>query len=127
MRDTEREQEKQRQKQASCKEPDVELHPGRPGSCPGLKVGAKPLSHPGIPVCVCFLSVSPIEHRLREGRHFYFFKILFIYSRETRREAEKQAEGEAGFLRGARCRTRSQDPGIMPWAEDRCSNAESSG
>ena len=32
---------------------------------------------------------------------FCFFKILFIYSRETHREAETQAEGEAGFAWGA--------------------------
>ena len=25
------------------------LNPGTPGSHPGLKVGAKPLSHPGVP------------------------------------------------------------------------------
>ena len=29
--------------------PDVGLGPGTPGSRPGLKAGAKPLSHPGIP------------------------------------------------------------------------------
>ena len=32
-----------------CREPNVGLDPGTPGSCPGLKAGAKPLSHPGIP------------------------------------------------------------------------------
>ena len=26
------------------------LDPGTPGSCPGLKAGAQPLSHPGVPV-----------------------------------------------------------------------------
>ena len=30
------------------------------------------------------------------------------------REAEIQAEGEAGSLQGARCGTRSQDPGSHP-------------
>ena len=45
----ERERERQREKQAPCKEPDVGLDPGSPGSCLGLKAGAKPLSHPGIP------------------------------------------------------------------------------
>ena len=41
MRDTEREKEqrhRQREKQAPCKEPDVGLDPGSPGSHPGLKV-----------------------------------------------------------------------------------------
>ena len=46
----ERQRHKQREKQAPCREPDVGLHPGTPGSGPGLKAGAKPLSHPGIPI-----------------------------------------------------------------------------
>ena len=33
---------------------------------------------------------------------------------EREREAETQAEGKAGSLRGAQCETRSQDPGVMP-------------
>ena len=50
MRNTERRQRhKQREKQAPCREPNVGLDPGSPGSGPGLKAGAKPLSHPGIP------------------------------------------------------------------------------
>ena len=52
-REREREREGQRhrrsEKQAPCREPDVGLDPGSPGSRPGLKAGAKPLSHPGIP------------------------------------------------------------------------------
>ena len=32
--------------------------------------------------------------------------------RDTHREAETQAEGEAGSMLGARCGTQSQDPGI---------------
>ena len=49
MRDTQREAEtRQREKQAPCREPDVGLNPGMPGSCPGPKAGAKLLSHPGI-------------------------------------------------------------------------------
>ena len=53
MRDTQRERERerhrQREKQAPFREPDVGLNPRTPGLCPGLKAGAKPLSHPGIP------------------------------------------------------------------------------
>ena len=37
--------------------------------------------------------------------------------RDTEKEAETQAEGEAGSSQGARCETWSQDPGITPWAE----------
>ena len=44
MRDT------QREGQAPCREPGVGLDPGIPGSHPGLKAGAQPLSHPGVPV-----------------------------------------------------------------------------
>ena len=52
MRDTERERGRDRQgeeKQAPCREPDAGLDPMTPGSHPGPKAGAKPLSHPGIP------------------------------------------------------------------------------
>ena len=38
-----------------------------------------------------------------------------------------QAEGEAGSVLGARCGTRSRDPGVTPWAEGRCSTAEPPG
>ena len=48
----------------------------------------------------------------------------FIYSWETEREAETQAEEEAGSLRGAWCRTWSQDPRIMTWAKGRRSASD---
>ena len=35
------------------------------------------------------------------------------------READTQAEAEAGSLRGVPCGTRSRDPRITPWAEGR--------
>ena len=41
MKDTEerdRGRDRQREKQALCREPEVGLDPGSPGSCPGLKV-----------------------------------------------------------------------------------------
>ena len=39
MRDThtERQRHRQREKQAPCREPDVGLNPGSPGSCPRLE------------------------------------------------------------------------------------------
>ena len=49
MRDTQREAKTQREKKAPCRETDVELDPRSLGSCPELKAGAQPLSHPGIP------------------------------------------------------------------------------
>ena len=45
MRDIER----QREKQAPCKEPDMGLNPGTPASLPDPKADAQPLSHPGVP------------------------------------------------------------------------------
>ena len=50
------ERERQRQKQAPCQEPDAGLNPGTLGSHPGPKAGAKPLSHPGIPSLINFLT-----------------------------------------------------------------------
>ena len=39
------------------------------------------------------------------------FKI-YLLMRDIEREAETQAEGEAGSMQGTRCETRSQDPRI---------------
>ena len=51
QREKERERQRHRQseKQAPHREPDVGLDPRSPGSHPGLKAGAKLLSHPGTP------------------------------------------------------------------------------
>ena len=46
--------------------------------------------------------------------------------RNTERDRD-MAEEEAGSLRGALCRTPSQDPGITPWAQERCSTPEPPG
>ena len=50
---------------------------------------------------------------------FFILKILSIYSWETQRErdAETQAEGEAGSTQGVRCGTRSRVSRITPWAK----------
>ena len=44
--------------------------------------------------------------------------------RDTEREAETEAEGEAGSMQGAGLRTGSQDPRITPWAKGRHYTAE---
>ena len=50
MRDRERQRHRQtEEKQAPCKELNVGLNPGTPGSGPELKADAQPLSHSGIP------------------------------------------------------------------------------
>ena len=51
-RERQRHRQREREKQAPCREPNAGLDPGTPGSHPGPKAGAKPLSHPGIPVFV---------------------------------------------------------------------------
>ena len=43
-RERERQRHRQREKQVPCREPNVELDPRTPGSSPGPKAGAKPLS-----------------------------------------------------------------------------------
>ena len=66
QREKEKQRHRQREKQAPCWEPDVGLDPGTPGSRPGPKAGAKPLSHPRIPshvvlITICFI-MSEAEH-----------------------------------------------------------------
>ena len=60
----ERQRHRQREKQAPCREADVGLDPGSPGSHLGLKAALKPLSHRGCPLIL-------------------LLKILFIYSWDT--------------------------------------------
>ena len=55
----ERQRHRQREKQAPCREPDVEFDPGSPGSCPEPKAGAKPLRHPGIPEVMDLMKIQP--------------------------------------------------------------------
>ena len=54
MRHRERKRHRQRE-EAPCGEPDVGLDPRSAGSGPGLKAGAKPLSHPGCPYLLNFI------------------------------------------------------------------------
>ena len=55
-----RQRHRQREKQAPSREPDVGLHPGTPGPCPGTKAVIKPLSHPGILKFSIYIQVSTI-------------------------------------------------------------------
>ena len=54
QRERKRQRHRQREKQAPCKELDVGLDPGTPGSRPGPKADAQPLSHLGIPFIFIF-------------------------------------------------------------------------
>ena len=49
MRDTERDRDRLREKEAPCREPGMGLDPRTPGSCPEPKADAQPLSHPSAP------------------------------------------------------------------------------
>ena len=45
---------------------------------------------------------------------YLFFKdFIYLFMRDTVKEAETQAEGEAGSLRGAQCGSPSQDLGSL--------------
>ena len=50
--------------------------------------------------------------------YYYFFKI-YLFMKDTQRERERQAGGEAGSMQGAQRGTQSQDPRTSPWAEGR--------
>ena len=54
----------------------------------------------------------------------FFFLRFYLFIHERYREAETQAEGEAGSMQGAQCRTRSWNSRITPWAEGRHSTTE---
>ena len=49
IHERESQRHRQREKQAPCREPDMGLDPGSPGSHLGPKAGVKLLSHPGVP------------------------------------------------------------------------------
>ena len=92
MRDQrERQRHRQREKWAPCREPDVGLDPGSPGSGPGLQ--------------------AALNRCTTGAARFYLFM------RDTQREAETQAEGEVGSMQEAQHGTRSWVPRIMPWVE----------
>ena len=56
----------------------------------------------------------------REVVFFFFFKRSYLFMIDIEREAETQAEGEAGSMQGARRGTRSRVSGVRPRAEGRC-------
>ena len=53
-----------------------------------------------------------------------FFNIIYLFMRDTEREAETQVDEEAGSLWEVRCGTWSQDPRIRTWAKGGCSTTE---
>ena len=52
------------------------------------------------------------------GFYFIFLRdFIYLFMRDTQREAETRAEGEAGSMQRARRGTRSPVSRIMPWAD----------
>ena len=64
---------------------------------------------------VCCLSKGRNRTNYKEQsvNLFTFKDFIYLFMRGTQREAETQAEGGAGSLRGVRRRTRSWDPRVM--------------
>ena len=49
-----------------------------------------------------------------ERWYLFFFLKIYLFIRDTQKEAETQAEREAGYLQGSWCGTWSPDPGSCP-------------
>ena len=84
MRDTEieRQRHRQREKQAPCWEPDARLNHRTPGSCPGPKADAQPLSPPVALPFLFFHSESSIgfpQALLTLNFSCLFFSFSHIY------------------------------------------------
>ena len=56
----ERGRDRQREKQTPCGEPNTGLDPRTLGLCPASKADTQPLSHPGIPITLCFGVISTL-------------------------------------------------------------------
>ena len=82
MRDTHREKQRhrQREKQVPCREPDVGLYPGSPGSHPGLQVALNR----------CTTGATQLIYFLKR---FYLFIHERYRERQRHRQREKQAPG----------------------------------
>ena len=81
-RKRERQRHRQREKQAPCREPNMGLDPGSPGSHPGLQAVLN--------CCATRATLNSLKKK----------KKLFIHERHER-EAETQAEGEVDIIQRA--------------------------
>ena len=98
------------------------LRPARLQAHPA-RVGPNPLEH-----LMPWMYVIPTVTDFFFNVYFFLrFSSIYSWGTQREREAETQADGEAGSIQGARCGTLSQDPGVTPWAEDRRSIAEPPG
>ena len=65
-------------------------------------------------VCFHFEYCLVFQNQVNQISLKIFFKdFIYLFMRDTQREARTQTEGEAGSLREAKYRSRSQDPRIM--------------
>ena len=107
-----------REKQALCREPDVGIDPGTPGSRPGPKADTQPLSHSGAQHLIKLVNFYCFTKDIIKGTwsflfsflffFFFFFKILCIYSWETQGERKRHRQRE----KQAPCR--EPDVGLDP-------------
>ena len=96
--------QREEEKQAPCREPDVGLDPGTVGSLPEPKADAQPLSHPGLPIFkslnkVCslrkksYVNISAFFSHLSYFslgfKQVNFLKTLFIYSTEIENTSKR--------------------------------------
>ena len=68
-------------------------------------------------VCICIITHTFLSYKnsgLFAGKSGFLRFNLFIHERHRKREAESQAEGEAGSMQRARCETQSWDSRITP-------------
>ena len=78
-RERERQRHRQREKQAPCREPDVGLDPGSPGSCPGLKAALNRWATRAAPFIQNFKSGSWPERKHLYVCMNYTYYILNIH------------------------------------------------
>ena len=57
------------------------------------------MDFPPVPLSLVLSGTSEL------GPSFFFYDFIYLFMRDTEREAETQAEGEAGSMQEARCGT----------------------
>ena len=73
----ERERHRQREKQASCRKPDIGLNPRVLGYCLEPKADAQPLSHPSVPIL--YILVKNLHKDSTQNGHVHCFHMLEIH------------------------------------------------
>ena len=86
MRGTERGRDRQREKQAPCREPDVGLSPRTPESWPEPKAEAQSLNHPSAPSRLFLIALddssklcSGVMREEKKEQSLSFHEFIFIF------------------------------------------------